>query len=200
MSRLSCWGVTPMRARASLDSRGSSYPSTRISPSSATACAVSMRMVVDFPAPLGPSRPKQIPSGTSRSRPSTATMSPKDLRTPRSRMAGSVATPPVWRSCSLSRNRHVGQALERRLHVRLGELRVLETPRQVGVVGGEVEVAVAAQATRDHPLLARLLGRLRLVEHGRDRVGGLGRRDDPLGAGEAHRGIEGLVLLVRPGL
>jgi hypothetical protein len=34
------------------------------------------RIVVDLPAPLGPSRPTHVPLGTSRSRPSTATMSP----------------------------------------------------------------------------------------------------------------------------
>ena len=41
-------------------------------PASATAWPVSSRIVVDLPAPLGPSRPRQMPSGTSRSRPSTA--------------------------------------------------------------------------------------------------------------------------------
>src|SRR5215212_1921254 len=163
-----------------------------MSPSSATACAVSMRMVVDLPAPLGPSSPRQIPSGTSRSSPSTATMSPKDLRTPRSWMAGSKGVKSFHRTHGapgkdltpgldpgLARHRYVGQAVERLLHVRLGELRVLETARQVRVVGGEVEVAVAAQAEQDHSRLARLPGRVRLVEHGLDRVRGLGRRDDP---------------------
>ena len=47
-------------------------PSTVISPASASACAVSIRIVVDLPAPFGPSRPKHTPAGTSRSRPSTA--------------------------------------------------------------------------------------------------------------------------------
>src|SRR3954453_2129466 len=56
------------------------------------ACAVSIRIVVDLPAPFGPSSPKQIPAGTSRSMPSTAVSEPKDLRTPRRERAG-PATP-----------------------------------------------------------------------------------------------------------
>ena len=49
---------------------------------SAIACPVSSRIVVDLPAPLGPSRPRQMPSGTSRSSPSTAVIGPKRLTTP----------------------------------------------------------------------------------------------------------------------
>jgi hypothetical protein len=37
---------------------------------------------VVFPAPLGPSSEKVVPSGTSRSMPSTTTFSPNDLRRP----------------------------------------------------------------------------------------------------------------------
>ena len=89
-----------------------------------------------------------------------------------------------------------GRRLERRLHVRLRELRVLELPGQVGLVGGHVEVAVAGQAEQDHALLARLLGRLGLVDHRADRVGRLRPGDDPLGAREAQRRGERLVLPV----
>src|SRR3954452_18036088 len=60
-----------------------------MSPSSAIAWAVSIRMVVDLPAPFGPSRPTQVPAGRSRSRPSTAMIGPKRLTTPRRRMARS---------------------------------------------------------------------------------------------------------------
>src|SRR6185503_5333798 len=56
----------------------------------AIACAVSMRIVVDLPAPFGPRSPTHVPAGTSRSRPSTAVIGPKRLTTPRSRMARSV--------------------------------------------------------------------------------------------------------------
>src|SRR6187399_3445186 len=53
-----------------------------------------MRIVVDLPAPLGPSRPTQVPTGTSRSRPLTAVIGPYRLTAPRSRMASSPVTPP----------------------------------------------------------------------------------------------------------
>ena len=66
-------------------------PRTSISPSSGIACAVSSFIVVDLPAPFGPSRPTQVPSGTSRSRWSTAVSVPKRLTTPCRRRAG---TPP----------------------------------------------------------------------------------------------------------
>src|SRR5690242_14153568 len=90
MSRLSSCGTTPISDRASFDCRGSSCPSTRSRPSSAIAWPVSSRIVVDLPAPLGPSRPRQIPSGTSRSRPFTAVIGPKLLTTPLSSIAPTV--------------------------------------------------------------------------------------------------------------
>ena len=76
VSRLSSWGTTPISARATFDCSGSVKPSTSIVPASAMTWAVSIFIVVDLPAPLGPSRPTHVPAGTSRSRPSTATMSP----------------------------------------------------------------------------------------------------------------------------
>src|SRR2546423_8196178 len=66
-------------------------------------CAVSAFMVVDFPAPLGPSSPTHVPYGTSRSRPSTAVMgerpvpTPYRLTTPRSLIADSLMTRPYHR-------------------------------------------------------------------------------------------------------
>ena len=69
-------------------------------------------------------------------------------------------------------------------------------PDRYDVVGAHVEVTMAAEVEQDRPLFSRLLGRLRLLHHGADRVGGLGRRQDRLGAGELDRRGEGLVLLV----
>src|SRR5215212_6496850 len=102
-SRLSSWGVTPSCARASLDSSGSRYPSTSSSPSSAIACAVSSRIVVDFPAPFGPSSPTHVPTGTSRSRPSTAVIAPYRLTTPRSRIASSSTGSSLPRAAGAAR-------------------------------------------------------------------------------------------------
>src|SRR2546422_10532919 len=53
-------------------------------------CAVSAFIVVDLPAPLGPSSPTHVPNGTSRSRPSTAVTDPKRLTIPRSLIADSI--------------------------------------------------------------------------------------------------------------
>ena len=47
-----------------------------------------MRTTVVLPAPLGPSRAKTVASGTSRSMPSSTTLSPKDLRSPEAQIAG----------------------------------------------------------------------------------------------------------------
>ena len=49
---------------------GSRAPRAR--PRRRSTAPVRRRIVVDLPAPFGPSRPTQVPSGTSRSRPSTA--------------------------------------------------------------------------------------------------------------------------------
>src|SRR3954452_20340470 len=87
MSRLSSWGTTPHRARASLLRAGTGRPRISISPASGIACAVSRRMVVDLPAPLGPSSPTHVPSGTSRFSWLTAVRSPKRLTTSRRRSA-----------------------------------------------------------------------------------------------------------------
>src|SRR5262245_14521726 len=50
-------------------------------------------MVVDLPAPLGPSRPRQMPFGTSRSRPSTAVIGPNLFTTPCSSIAAKTGSP-----------------------------------------------------------------------------------------------------------
>src|SRR5664279_4111220 len=54
----------------------------------------------------------------------------------------------------------LGKARERVVHFLLGELGVLEFAGQVGVVGRQVEVAVAAEPEEDHARLARLARRL----------------------------------------
>src|SRR5262245_66448314 len=59
-----------------------------------------MRSVVVLPAPLGPSRPKQTPAGTSRSMPSTATRAPKRFTTPR---ASTIIEPVLSRAPDIAR-------------------------------------------------------------------------------------------------
>ncbi|WP_245721731.1 hypothetical protein [Nocardia crassostreae] len=58
-----------------------SNPATSTRPESGRASVASTRTAVVFPAPFGPSSPYTIPSGTSRSNPSKAAVSPYRFRT-----------------------------------------------------------------------------------------------------------------------
>ena len=96
----------PRAATGSRPNRLTSPPDLRISPSR-------IRIVVDFPAPLGPRKPCTSPRWTSRSSPSSAAKSPKRLTRPEARTTGSLAAAPVsvripvwqwwWASTSASR-------------------------------------------------------------------------------------------------
>src|SRR5438874_1424124 len=66
----------PRRWRRARSSRSHRMPSTSTLPPVASVSPSRISTVVVLPAPLGPSRPKHSPRGTSRSRPSTATSSP----------------------------------------------------------------------------------------------------------------------------
>ena len=74
--------VTPITARTASGSRERSWPATRTWPPSNPIKVDRICTAVVFPAPLGPSRAKIVPSATSRSMPSSTTLSPKDLRSP----------------------------------------------------------------------------------------------------------------------
>src|ERR1051325_1039586 len=73
------------RIRSSRLVQGSS-PSTCNSPSYEVRPRMALRAVV-LPAPFGPMRPRMRPSSTCRSRPSSATVGPNDLRRPRASIA-----------------------------------------------------------------------------------------------------------------
>src|SRR5215469_5011404 len=93
VSRLSTaenWPVTPIAARTPLGSVARSCPATWISPALAVIRVDRMCTIVVLPAPLGPSSEKMVPSGTVRSMPSSTTLSPNDLRSPVTEMAGRV--------------------------------------------------------------------------------------------------------------
>src|SRR3954447_21363142 len=64
-------------------SRHGSPPSSRTVPPSARSRPSSIRMVVDFPAPLGPRKPVMSPGATVMSRASSALVRPRDLDSPR---------------------------------------------------------------------------------------------------------------------
>src|SRR5690625_1232026 len=84
------------RCRGTASFQGS-CPSRLTLPASARRSPSKMRMVVDFPAPLGPRKPWTSPCSTSRSRPSSARVLPKVLTRPRVEIAAVV----VFMVCSL---------------------------------------------------------------------------------------------------
>src|SRR5579871_5085011 len=69
-------GITPIERRAASGLRLTSCPAMRATPEVMGSSVVIMRMSVDFPAPLGPSRPKVSPSSTAKEISSTAVNSP----------------------------------------------------------------------------------------------------------------------------
>src|SRR5450759_3174716 len=90
VSRLSTaenWPVTPIKERTASRSLATSCPPTRMAPPSARIKVDRMRTIVVFPAPLGPSSEKIVPSATVRSTPLSTMCSPKDLRTARALIA-----------------------------------------------------------------------------------------------------------------
>src|SRR5215212_3778645 len=82
-----------------------------MSPSSTITCAVRAFIVVDLPAPFGPSSPTQVPYGTSRSRPSTAVRAPNRLTTPRSLIACPLLTIDIVLDVPLAGLRGLGARL-----------------------------------------------------------------------------------------
>jgi hypothetical protein len=71
-SRVLACELTPIRCLTRRGSRATSAPHTRAVPPVGLISVVSMPIVVDLPAPFGPSSPKSSPGATSRSSPATA--------------------------------------------------------------------------------------------------------------------------------
>jgi hypothetical protein len=71
-SRLGRWGTTDSRLRAVTGSAATSTPATLAVPDVGSTRVVRTPIVVVFPAPLGPSRPKTSPRSTANEIPSTA--------------------------------------------------------------------------------------------------------------------------------
>src|SRR6185312_6069725 len=82
------------------------------------------------------------------------------------------------------------QAGERGLDLLARVLVVLERTVEIPLVRREVEVTVTTQVEQDDLRFARLLGGERLVDGDADRMGRLGRREDPLRAGERDADLE----------
>src|SRR4051794_13025311 len=82
-----------MLRRTSFGSRRMSNPATRPVPLVGTLSVVSMRTSVALPAPLGPSRPRTDPAGTTKLTSSTARVVPKCLTSSIASTAGAVVMP-----------------------------------------------------------------------------------------------------------
>lgn len=91
-SMLSCCGHTPKTERAERLCVAMSKSSTEIDPPFSPVCPVIIRIKVVFPAPFGPSSPRQVPGITSRDKSFTATNSPKRLVACRIDSAGDDGT------------------------------------------------------------------------------------------------------------
>ena len=70
--KVNCWAMYPLRSRISYTSRIESKPSTLLAPASRFSNPKMTRVVVLFPAPSGPIRPKVSPRSTSNETESTA--------------------------------------------------------------------------------------------------------------------------------
>src|SRR5215831_3128811 len=87
-------GMTPIERRTPSASPVMSWPLTIAVPPLGGSSVVSMRISVDLPAPLGPSRPKISPSSTANDTPLTAVNSPKRLTMRRTSIAAMAAALP----------------------------------------------------------------------------------------------------------
>ena len=76
-----------MIRRTSWGRVSTSMPPTSHRPPSGRRSVVSIRRVVVLPAPFGPSSPNTVPSGTARSRLSTARTGPYDFMSPSAMIA-----------------------------------------------------------------------------------------------------------------
>src|SRR5260221_3265567 len=103
VSRVSCCGTTPIRARIRGPSRSGSSPSTDSSPPVTGDTQPIVRIVDVLPGPFGPRNPNASPGATSKSIESTAVNVPNRLVRFRARMSGGVAGswPPIGGSASI---------------------------------------------------------------------------------------------------
>jgi hypothetical protein len=83
------WKTTLLMLRAASGAAATSKPPSRADPPDGFTIVVSIPIVVDLPAPFGPSRPKTSPCATSKSIPFTASTPPGYVfRNPRTLIAG----------------------------------------------------------------------------------------------------------------
>ena len=88
-------GTTPIWRLTSTGWALRSRPRISIRPELGASRPVSILMVVDFPAPFGPRKPKNCPGATRRSTPSTARSSPKRRVSAWVEMVGATSIKPL---------------------------------------------------------------------------------------------------------
>src|SRR5262245_44772974 len=86
-STVAYWPASPICCRTSFASRTTSRPSTSARPASGFRIVARTRIAVVLPAPLGPSSPKTVRAGTSRSIPSSAVTVSTRFVSPSTRIA-----------------------------------------------------------------------------------------------------------------
>ena len=101
---------------------------------------------------------------------------------------------------SLDTRRVLLDRLEGPLDLLVGQLVGLELPRQISVVGGQVDDPVAAPVEENDLLLAFFPGAPCLVHDGGNGVVRLRGGNEPLGTGPENASLEGFDLVVGPGL
>src|SRR5688500_16091431 len=153
-------------------------PPTDAAPAVGRSSPHSIRMVVDFPAPLLPRKPKISPRATSNDRLSTATKSPKRLVSPRTSMALPSASSVTRHQPATRRTSHVARCT---LHVarctlHVGTLHVAPCTLHVSPPHGALEPGRGQPGVGNgaRPIEIRLEHRGLRVEHvgaGRDSGG-----------------------------
>src|SRR5690606_9850241 len=179
-SRWSSWGTTPGWARICGPCVSGSMPSTLSSPPVRAETAPTMRIVVDLPAPLGPSSPKDSPGATSKSIASTAVRSPYFLvraaawttgagtsanvsRVPRQPRTDfpAAASPQAVQHLSRVRHHERARICRPRDDVDLGRVEVVEADRAHNLLGdpgreGDLHAAAFAVGLRVRSLAAQV--------------------------------------------
>src|SRR4051812_9961384 len=125
-----------------------------MSPASASASPRHSLSVAVLPAPLGPSSPKHSPLATSRSTPQTTSLSPNDLRSPRT--ARTLLIAPSFRSLPIRLDeiaQHMQLAMEEMIGARYQRHRQVLRPRPVehrGERNCDIELAMDDERAGGH--------------------------------------------------
>src|SRR5687767_3267004 len=159
--------MNPTLFRAARGSTSTERPSTNASPASGRSRVESMRIVVVFPAPLGPMKPKTCPRSSENERFDTATTGPYVRVSPRASRRGL----PI----EVVRREEPERQVSRRLPLHV-EAEVVEAGRArgEGEVGGGRELSGEDALDEGHAVRDRWRGRGRVDVSLPGELGGVG--------------------------